>query len=72
MTTHHVQIAVKTQERVMKKIAVVFATFAVLAGTQAFARDSPRQQQSWTQQQAGPGYYDPAKVRPGDVPFAPF
>jgi hypothetical protein len=56
----------------MKKIAVVFATFAVLAGTQAFARDSHRQQQSWTQEQADTGYYDPAKVRPGDVPFAPF
>ena len=55
----------------MKKIAVVFATFAVLAGTQAFARTS-HQQQSWTQQQAYTGYYDPGKVRPGDVPFAPF
>ncbi|MBV8754398.1 MAG: hypothetical protein JO328_16170 [Hyphomicrobiales bacterium] len=53
----------------MKKIAVVFATFAVLAGTQAFARSSHQHQQSWTQQQAGAGYYDPANVRPGDVPF---
>ena len=56
----------------MKKIAVVSIALAVLAGTQAFARDSRHQQQSWTQQQAGAGYYDPAKVRPGDVPFAPF
>lgn len=72
MTTQHVQIAVQTQERVMKKIAVVFATFAVLAGTQAFARESHHRQQSWTQQQVDPGYYDPTKVRPGDVPFAPF
>jgi len=55
----------------MKKIAVVFTAFAVLAGTQAFARGS-QQQQSWTQQQSGAGYYDVSKVRPGDVPFAPF
>ena len=56
----------------MKRIAVVFIALAALAGTQAFARDSHHQRQSWTQQQAGPGYYDPSKVRPGDVPFAPF
>ena len=56
----------------MNKIAVVSVALAVLAGTQAFARDSRHNQQSWTQQQVDPGYYDPAKVRPGDVPFAPF
>jgi|HubBroStandDraft_2_1064218.scaffolds.fasta_scaffold2667489_1 hypothetical protein len=56
----------------MKKIALIGVAFAVLAGTQAFARNSHQQQQSWTQQQADTGYYDPAKVRPGDVPFAPF
>jgi hypothetical protein len=55
----------------MKKIAILSVALAMLAGTQAFARNS-HQQQSWTQQQAGTGYYDPAKVRPGDVPFAPF
>jgi hypothetical protein len=53
----------------MKKIAIISMVFAALAGTQAFARVSHHQQQSWTQQQANPGYYDPAKVRPGDVPF---
>jgi len=53
----------------MKKIAVVSIALAVLAGTQAFARDSRHQQQSWTQQQSDSGYYNPAKVRPGDVPF---
>ena len=56
----------------MKKIALMGVAFAVLAGTQAFARNSPHQQQSWTQHHVDPGYYDPAKVRPGDVPFAPF
>jgi hypothetical protein len=56
----------------MKKIALIGVAFAVLAGTQAFARNSHHQQQSWTQQQADTGYYDPAKVSPGDVPFAPF
>jgi hypothetical protein len=56
----------------MKKIALIGVVFAVLAGTQAFARNSHHQQQSSTQQQADTGYYDPAKVRPGDVPFAPF
>ena len=56
----------------MKKIAVVCIAFAVLAGTQAFAHVSHHQRQSWTQQQADPGYYDPSKVWPGDVPFAPF
>jgi hypothetical protein len=56
----------------MKKIAVVFIAFAAMVGTQAFGRDSHYRQQSWTQQQIGQGYYDPSKVRPGDVPFAPF
>jgi len=56
----------------MKKIAVVSVALAVLVGTQAFARDRHHQQQSWTHQQTDPGYYNPAKVRPGDVPFAPF
>ena len=53
----------------MKKIAVVSVALAMLAGTQAFARVSHHQNQSWTQQQPNPGYYDPANVRPGDVPF---
>ena len=53
----------------MKKIVIASIALAMLTGTQAFARTSYHQQQSWTQQQAGPGYYDPAKVRPGDVPF---
>ncbi|MBV9953859.1 MAG: hypothetical protein JOZ70_01290 [Pseudolabrys sp.] len=53
----------------MKKIAVIGIAFAVLAGTQAFARDSRHHQQSWNQQQSDSGYYDPAKVRSGDVPF---
>jgi hypothetical protein len=56
----------------MKKIAVLSVALAVLAGTQVFARSGHQQQQSWTQQQSDAGYYDPAKVRPGDVPFAPF
>ena len=59
----------------MKKIAFVsiaLAVLAVLAGTPAFARVNHHQQQSWTQQQADSGYYDPSKVRPGDIPFAPF
>jgi hypothetical protein len=56
----------------MKKIAVVSVALAMLAGTEAFARNHHHRQQSWTQQQTDSGYYDPAKVRPGDVPFAPF
>jgi hypothetical protein len=56
----------------MKKIAVIGIALAVLAGTPALARNSHHQEQSWSQQKADPGYYDPAKVRPGDVPFAPF
>jgi hypothetical protein len=64
--------AIHTQERVMKKIAFVSIALAVLAGTPAFARVNHHQQQSWTRQQADTGYYDPSRVRPGDVPFAPF
>jgi hypothetical protein len=56
----------------MKKIAFVSLALALLAGTPALARVSHHQQQSWTNQRAATGYYDPAKVRPGDVPFAPF
>jgi hypothetical protein len=55
----------------MKKIAAVSIALAVLAGTPALARVHHQQQQSW-QQQTQTGYYDPAKVRSGDVPFAPF
>jgi hypothetical protein len=62
-----------TQERVMKKIAVVSMALAVLATTPALARVRHHQQnQSWTSSQVDRGYYDPAKVRSGDVPFAPF
>jgi hypothetical protein len=56
----------------MKKIAVVYIALAMLAGAPAVARVSQHQQPSWTNQQTNPGYYDPSKVRPGDVPFAPF
>jgi hypothetical protein len=56
----------------MKKIAVVSVALAMLAGTQAFARNGHHQQQSCAQQQTDWGYYDPAKVRSGDVPSAPF
>ena len=54
----------------MKKIAFVSLALAVLAGTPAFARVTHHQQQSWSQPQTDSGNYDPAKVRPGDVPFA--
>jgi hypothetical protein len=56
----------------MKQIAVVSIAFAVLAGAPAVAAPRHQQQQSWTQRQAGSGYYDPTRVRSGDVPFAPF
>jgi hypothetical protein len=56
----------------MKKIAIAAIALAMLAGTPALARVSHNQQQSWTQQQTYSGYYDPSKVRSGDVPFAPF
>jgi hypothetical protein len=57
----------------MKKIAVVSVALAVLASTPALSRVRHHEQpQSWTYGQVDPGYYDPAKVRAGDVPFAPF
>ena len=57
----------------MKKIAVVSLALAVLTAAPALARTGRHQQdQSWTSGQTDPGYYDPARVRPGDVPFAPF
>ena len=58
----------------MKKIAaLVSIALAVLATTPALARVRHHQQdQVWTYGQVNPGYYDPSKVRPGDVPFAPF
>ena len=57
----------------MKKIAVVSMALAMLAATPALARVRHHQQdQSWTSSQVDRGYYDPAKVRSGDVPFAPF
>jgi hypothetical protein len=56
----------------MKKIALVSVALAVLAATPALARTRHQQQQSWTQHQVDTDYYDPAKVRPADVPFAPF
>lgn len=56
----------------MKKVAIVSIAVALLAGAPAVARVGHHQGQSWTQQQAVSGYYDPSKVRTGDVPFAPF
>ena len=56
----------------MKKIALAFVALSMLAAAPAVARVKQHQQPSWTDQQAAPGYYDPSKVRPGDVPFAPF
>jgi hypothetical protein len=57
----------------MNKIAVMSVALAVLATTPALARVRHQQQnQSWTQQQVEPGYYDPSRVRNGDIPFAPF
>lgn len=61
----------------MNKTATILAiALAVLAATPAFGRARhhvrTHQARSWTQQQVAPGYYDAAKVRPGDVPFAPF
>ena len=55
----------------MKKIAIASLALAVLAGTPALARTA-HQQPSWAQQETSSGYYDPAKVKSGDVPFAPF
>jgi hypothetical protein len=56
----------------MKKIALVYVALAMLAGAPAVAQVSQHRQQSWTSQHVNPGYYDPSKVRRGDVPFAPF
>ena len=57
----------------MKKIAAFSIALAVLAATPALARVRHHQQNPGvTYGQVNPGYYDPAKVRPGDVPFAPF
>lgn len=56
----------------MKKIAVVSVALAVLASTPALSRARHHEQkQSWTVSKVSSGY-DPAKVRSGDVPFAPF
>jgi hypothetical protein len=61
------------KERVMKKIAVVSLALAVLTAAPALARTGRHHQdQSWTSSQTNPGYYDPARVRSGDIPFAPF
>ena len=57
----------------MKKIAVVSVALAVLASTPAVSRTRHQDRsQSWVSSEVNPGYYDPAKVRSGDVPFAPF
>jgi hypothetical protein len=57
----------------MKKIAIASIALAMLAATPALSRARHHQQdQSWGYSQVDPGYYDPAKVRSGDVPFAPF
>lgn len=61
----------------MRKTATILAiALAVLAAMPAFARARhhvrTHQDQSWTQQQVVPGYYDPSKVALGNVPFAPF
>jgi hypothetical protein len=59
------------QERVMKKFAVVSIALAMLAATPALARVRHHQQNSISGQ-VEQGYYDPSKVKAGDVPFAPF
>jgi hypothetical protein len=57
----------------MKKIALVSIALAILVINPALARVRHQQQQpAWTYGQVDQGYYNPAKVRPGDVPFAPF
>jgi hypothetical protein len=57
----------------MKKIAVVSLALAMLAVTPALARARHHDQNhGWTSGQVDPGYYDPSRVKPGDVPFAPF
>ena len=55
----------------MKKIAVVSIALAILSATPALARVGHHQQNSISGQ-AEQGYYDPSKVKTGDVPFAPF
>src|SRR5262249_32195316 len=59
-TPYRVEIRVYAREGVMKKIAIASIAMAMLAGTPALARVNQNQQ----------GYYDPSKVRSGDVPFA--
>ena len=57
----------------MKKIAVVSLALAVLAATPALSRTRHQEQnQSWSHSQVNGGYYDPSRVKSGDVPFAPF
>ena len=57
----------------MKKITVISIALAMLAATPALSRSRHQEQnQSWTSGQVDTGYYDPARVRSGDVPFAPF
>jgi hypothetical protein len=61
------------QERVMKKIALISVALAMLAATPTLARVRHDQQdQAWTYGQVSHGYYDSSRVRPGDIPFAPF
>jgi hypothetical protein len=57
----------------MKKIAAMSIALAMLAATPALARVRHHQQSNaWTSGQVEQGYYDPSRVRSGDVPFAPF
>jgi hypothetical protein len=57
----------------MKKIAVVSIALAMLAATPALSRARHHQQnQAASYGQVERGFYDPSKVRNGDVPFAPF
>jgi hypothetical protein len=56
----------------MKKIAVISVALAVLAATPSLARVSHQQNQAGISGQVEQGYYDPANVRNGNVPFAPF
>lgn len=57
----------------MKKIAIASIALAMLAATPALSRARHHQQdQSWSYSQVNSGYYDPARVKSGDVPFAPF
>ena len=57
----------------MKKIAIASIALVALTATPALSRARHHQQdQTWSYSQVNPSYYDPAKVRSGDVPFAPF